>query len=430
MSYVPTTSSAQSLPDFKNWIAGELVRISNSFTTSKQALNIPVINAAPAKPQVGDVVFADGTNWNPSGGRGLYYYDTSWVKIAQVQIMGFSFSKNNSNNQSSSNADTFVDPNQSPYLQDIYGQAQQLNSQGMPVEGVAGINGMLGNALGTAYGVGSNMVAGGANASQGTNMALNYAGGAMGGNAQGGINTAMGAGQGMANLTGMMGAANNNGFNQAKVDSAMAAAMPGLQNQITGATRDIFRDLQENQLTGIGSQAAGSGNSGSSRAGMMEGIATRGAMDRSSDVAANIFQNANNMYTGMEANRAAQNAGFQQQANQSNQSAYNNMLQYGTGMGQNAYNTNQQNQQFGASMAQQLGQQGYNNMMAGVGMQQGAGQYIRDYDQQLLNNQYQQAMSPFNSLNFYNQIVGAPNNLSSASSSSSGSSSGSSVGFG
>ena len=105
-------------------------------------------------------------------------------------------------------------------------------------------------------------------------------------------------------------------------------------------------------------------------------------------------------------------------------------MQYGAGMGQNAYNTNQQNQQFGASMAQQLGQQGYGNMMSGVGMQQGAGQYMRDYDQQLLNNQYQQAMSPFNSLNFYNQIVGAPNNLSSASSNSSGKSSGSSVGFG
>ena len=82
MSYLPTTTSAQSLSDFRNWIAGELVRISNSFTTSRQTLNIPVINAAPAKPQVGDVVFADGTNWNPSGGRGLYYYDTSWIKIA------------------------------------------------------------------------------------------------------------------------------------------------------------------------------------------------------------------------------------------------------------------------------------------------------------------------------------------------------------
>jgi hypothetical protein len=344
--------------------------------------------------------------------------------------MGFSFSQNKASNQSSSNADTFVDPNQSPYLQDIYGQAQQLNAQGMPVEGVAGINGMLGNALGTSYGVGANMVASGANAAQGTGMALNYAGGAMGGNAQGGINTAMGAGQRMANMTGMTGAAVNNGFNQANVDSAMAAAMPGLQNQVTGATRDIFRNLQENQLPGIGSQAAGTGNSGSSRAGVAEGIAVRGAMDRGSDVAANIYTNANNMYTNMEANKASQNAGFQQQANLSNQSAYNNNMRYGAGMGQNAYNTNQQNQQFGANMAGQLGQQGYGNMMSGVGMQQGAGQYIRDYDQQMLNNQYQQAMSPFNSLNFYNQIVGAPNNLSSASSSSSGSSSGSSVGFG
>jgi hypothetical protein len=344
--------------------------------------------------------------------------------------MGFSWGSNNSSNQSSSNANTFVDPNQSPYLQDIYGQAQQLNAQGMPVEGVAGINGMLGNALGTAYGVGANMVASGANATQGTGMALNYAGGAMGGNAQGGINTAMGAGQGMANMTGMTGAAVNNGFNQGNVNNAMAAAMPGLRNQITGATRDIFRNLQENQLPGIGSQAAGTGNSGSSRAGMAEGIAVRGAMDRGSDVAANIYTNANNMYTNMEASKAAQNAGFQQQANLSNQGAYNNMMQYGANMGQNAYNTNQQNQQFGANMAGQLGQQGYGNMMSGVGMQQGAGQYIRDYDQQMLNNQYQQAMSPFNSLNFYSQLVGAPNNLSSASSNSSGNSSSTNVGFG
>lgn len=82
MSYVPTNSSAQSLNDFNRWISSELVRISNSFTTSRQTLNIAVVNAEPLKPQVGDVVFADGTNWNPSGGRGLYYYDSGWVKIA------------------------------------------------------------------------------------------------------------------------------------------------------------------------------------------------------------------------------------------------------------------------------------------------------------------------------------------------------------
>jgi hypothetical protein len=325
----------------------------------------------------------------------------------------FSFGKKKS--ESKSNSSTFVDPNQSPYLQDIYGQAQQLNAQGMPVEGVAGINGMLGNALGNAYGVGSNMLAGGANASQGTGMALNYAGGAMGGNAQGGINTAMGAGQGMANMTNMMGAANNGGFNAANAGQYMNNDV--LNSQIDAASRDVMRNFQENDLTGIASNAAGTGNSGSSRAGVMAGIAARGAGDRIGDISASMRGQAYNTGLGIEANRAAQNAGFQQQANQSNQSAYNNMLQYGTGMGQNAYNTNQQNQQFGASMAQQLGQQGYNNMMAGVGMQQGAGQYIRDYDQQLLNNQYQQAMSPFNSLNFYSNLVGAPNNLSESESS-------------
>ena len=347
----------------------------------------------------------------------------------------FSFGASKSSSDSNSNSSTFVDPNQSPYLQDIYGQAQQLNAQGMPVEGVAGINGMLGGALGTAYGaggmqagVGANMMASGANATQGTGMALNYAGGAMGGNAQGGINTAMGAGQGMANMAGMAGAANNRGFNANNAGQYMNNSL--LNSQIDAASTDVVRNLQENQLTGIASNAAGSGNSGSSRAGVAAGIATRGAGDRIGDISANMRGQAYNTGLNIEANRASQNAGFQQQANQSNQSAYNNNMQYGAGVGQNAYNTNQQNQQFGASMAQQLGQQGYGNMMSGVGMQQGAGQYMRDYDQQLLNNQYQQAMSPFNSLNFYNQIVGAPNNLSSASSNSSGKSSGSSIGFG
>ena len=336
----------------------------------------------------------------------------------------FSFGASKSSSDSNSNSSTFVDPNQSPYLQDIYRQGQQLNAQGMPVEGVAGINGMLGGALGTAYGaggmqagVGANMMASGANATQGTGMALNYAGGAMGGNAQGGINTAMGAGQGMANMAGMAGAANNRGFNANNAGQYMNNSL--LNSQIDAASTDVVRNLQENQLTGIASNAAGSGNSGSSRAGVAAGIATRGAGDRIGDISANMRGQAYNTGLNIEANRASQNAGFQQQANQSNQSAYNNNMQYGAGVGQNAYNTNQQNQQFGASMAQQLGQQGYGNMESGanmmnqgIGMQQGAGQYMRDYDQQMLNNQYQQSMSPFNSLNFYSDLVGAPNNLS------------------
>ena len=99
--------------------------------------------------------------------------------------------------------------------------------------------------------------------------------------------------------------------------------------------------------------------------------------------------------------------------------------------------TNLQNQQFGAGMAQNLGAQGVSNMQAGqgmmntgIGMAAGAGDQQRAYDQQLLGNQYQQGMAPYNSLNFYNSVVGAPNNLSTATASSKGSSSSIGMSFG
>jgi len=37
---------------------------------------------APDRPQEGDVANADGTNWNPGGGAGLYQYlGGAWVKM-------------------------------------------------------------------------------------------------------------------------------------------------------------------------------------------------------------------------------------------------------------------------------------------------------------------------------------------------------------
>lgn len=83
MSYSPSSSSATTASDLRNWISNELVRVANAFTTESQTTTLPVLTAAPAKPQIGQIVFADGTNWNPSSGRGLYYYDTGgWVHIA------------------------------------------------------------------------------------------------------------------------------------------------------------------------------------------------------------------------------------------------------------------------------------------------------------------------------------------------------------
>lgn len=46
-----------------------------------------VLYAAPAKPQLGMVVYADGTQWDPGDGPGAYSYEgtatanATWVKL-------------------------------------------------------------------------------------------------------------------------------------------------------------------------------------------------------------------------------------------------------------------------------------------------------------------------------------------------------------
>jgi len=45
---------------------------------------LEVSHVAPAKPRLGMVRIADGTNWNPGGGRGVYWYDSGvpgWQKL-------------------------------------------------------------------------------------------------------------------------------------------------------------------------------------------------------------------------------------------------------------------------------------------------------------------------------------------------------------
>lgn len=381
--------------------------------------------------------------------------------------------------------------------------------------------------------------------------------------------------QNMATLTD---AAQNIGFTQQNLGNYINNDV--LNSQIDAASRDVQRNLFENQLTGNASAAAASGNSGSSRRAVMDAIAARGAADRVADISANMRGQAYNQAVGVEANRASQNAGLQQQTNMANQGAVNNLaslglniaqsqsaqnvgnlqqtnlanqsaantmqsqgvgvaanqaaanqsalnqtalanmgarnqanmanqgaynqllgqgvsvaanqasqnaanqqqsmannqaafnqlLGQGAGIGasqlesnlgrltnnsqfnagqfnnlygqganlmQQMYGLNQNNNQFGATLASQLGAQGVSNMQAGANMmgsaldrQQASGDFLRNYQQQLLTNQYQQAMAPYNALNFYNQIVGAPTVLNEASSSSKGKSGSVNFGFG
>ena len=82
MSYRPLPTTAGNVTDLRSWANRELQRVSLAIDLTGSQLTLAVLNAPPEKPQVGQIVFADGTNWNPGSGRGLYYYDSTWVFIA------------------------------------------------------------------------------------------------------------------------------------------------------------------------------------------------------------------------------------------------------------------------------------------------------------------------------------------------------------
>lgn len=46
------------------------------------SFRIEITNVEPSKPDDGDVYYADGVNWNPGAGRGLYaYVSGAWTKL-------------------------------------------------------------------------------------------------------------------------------------------------------------------------------------------------------------------------------------------------------------------------------------------------------------------------------------------------------------
>lgn len=50
-------------------------------------MNHPVVHVAPSKPRDGDPVHADGSNFNPGSGKGLYIYKAStatWVLVVAL----------------------------------------------------------------------------------------------------------------------------------------------------------------------------------------------------------------------------------------------------------------------------------------------------------------------------------------------------------
>lgn len=68
-------------PEASAYLQRELDRISAAFN-ALEAGGKDIINVAPDKPRDGDFRFADGINWDPGEGRGVYLYDAAYKRIA------------------------------------------------------------------------------------------------------------------------------------------------------------------------------------------------------------------------------------------------------------------------------------------------------------------------------------------------------------
>lgn len=61
------------------WIFQELITLSGILTNLESGVFLDLSTSAPPKPRERMLVFADGTNWNPGSGKGVYcYYNSSW----------------------------------------------------------------------------------------------------------------------------------------------------------------------------------------------------------------------------------------------------------------------------------------------------------------------------------------------------------------
>lgn len=223
---------------------------------------------------------------------------------------------------------------------------------------------------------------------QGTKSFATGAGAQAASNMLGASNTALGGAQGqMGAADALMDFNPQNGTAQNISDASAYADNPYMSQMIDAASRDVVRNLNEDVLPGIDRAAAVTGNTNSSRAGVAEGIALRGAQDRVGDIAA-----------GLRGDSYSQGLGLAEQGRQANMNAQLNAMTNAGNMYGNAFGQGLQGTAAGLTAQ-------YNNLdalsKAGALQQQNKqGRINADYARwQAMQNR------PFDMLNQYMQIV-------------------------
>lgn len=70
--------------ELSRWLREELERLADALQSPAPMLALDILHAAPDRLPADrvPVVFADGTDWNPGSGAGVYaYYSGAWNKL-------------------------------------------------------------------------------------------------------------------------------------------------------------------------------------------------------------------------------------------------------------------------------------------------------------------------------------------------------------
>jgi hypothetical protein len=162
---------------------------------------------------------------------------------------------------------------------------------------------------------------------------------------------------------------------------------PYMDSMVDAASRDVNRNLNEQQLTGLDLAASGSGNMNSSRTGVAQGIMQRGASDQIGDISAQLRGGAYNNGLNMGQSQYNQNINQQMNANGQLLTAGNYGLN-ATGQGLNAgYNAQDATATAGAGL-QNLDQNQINGSMAQFNNNQNNGLNLAGKYQSLINGNF------------------------------------------
>ena len=74
----PAPVSPEQLPDY---LFNELNRLGD-IVFNLDTFRLEQTNVEPSKSRDGDIRYADGTNWNPGGGEGIYaFFNDTWNQL-------------------------------------------------------------------------------------------------------------------------------------------------------------------------------------------------------------------------------------------------------------------------------------------------------------------------------------------------------------